>query len=148
MAIFALAAAHKIGWPFWLFGISALNLTIDTFIAVVIAQPHSAPGRWLNKHVVVALGLWSYGLYLWQQPLTFHRKAGLLTVFPFNIAVLLGIAIIGYYTVEKPAQGYARRLLMRRLQGRRANAFDTDKQPETVGDTPVSLDITDSITGI
>jgi peptidoglycan/LPS O-acetylase OafA/YrhL len=113
LVIIALAASHKLGPVFWLAGVTALNLAIAAGIYAAIKQPESAVGRLLNGNPLRIIGVWSYGIYLWQQPLTFHRKTGLLSVFPVNVIVLLLVSALGYYLIEKRTQEYGRRLARR-----------------------------------
>jgi peptidoglycan/LPS O-acetylase OafA/YrhL len=111
--IFGVAACSHLGNLYWLAGPTALNLLVAAVIYGVVANPHSLLGLFLNLRAMRAIGLWSYGIYLWQQPLTLHRKVGIAGVFPVNVNVLLLVAVLGYYAIERPAQRYGRRLAAR-----------------------------------
>jgi peptidoglycan/LPS O-acetylase OafA/YrhL len=113
LVVLIISAMSKSGILYWLVGITVLNLAIAVGIDAVVSHPESAVGRLLNSRPFIIIGSWSYGLYLWQQPLTFHRKAGMISVFPVNVALLFVVAGLGYYFVEKPSQDYGRNLCKR-----------------------------------
>jgi peptidoglycan/LPS O-acetylase OafA/YrhL len=110
VVIVGIAASHRTGLLYWTLGITALNVAIALWLEVVMMRPHSSVGTILNSRPLVALGAWSYGLYLWQQPLSLHRKGGILWTFPLDAFAVVLIAVAGYYAIEKPAQEYGRRL--------------------------------------
>ena len=107
-----LALAGTLHFAVWwnIVGISVLNMSIAVLIWAVVNDSRSTLSRVLNSSVARTLGVWSYGIYLWQQPLTIHRKAGLLSVFPINVAIVICIACAGYYLIERRMQVYGRRL--------------------------------------
>lgn len=75
---------------------------------------HEFVGRRHNVcHVLSETNAVSYGMYLWQAPLTLRRKLGAASIFPVNLIVLLLIAAIGYRFIEKPLQEFGRRLSKR-----------------------------------
>ena len=62
----------------------------------------------LSSRPMVMLGLWSYSLYLWQQPFyKFVDEKGSAAV-PMLAAVFAG-ALASYYIVEKPSRGWLNR---------------------------------------
>ena len=62
----------------------------------------------LSSRPMVMLGLWSYSLYLWQQPFyKFVDERGSAPV-PM-LAAVFGCALASYYIVEKPARGWLNR---------------------------------------
>ena len=85
---------------------SVLNLLIAVAIFGVVSNAGSFLGVFLNLPALRLLGLWSYGIYLWQQPLTLGTRG----VFPFDVLMLLLLAIMGYYLIERRAQAYGRRV--------------------------------------
>jgi peptidoglycan/LPS O-acetylase OafA/YrhL len=48
------------------------------------------------------IGLWSYSIYLWQQP--FHEAEGLSSVVAFSLAIVTGVA--SYYLYETPIRNW------------------------------------------
>jgi peptidoglycan/LPS O-acetylase OafA/YrhL len=73
-----------------------------------------AVGRVLGARPLVAIGLGSYSLYLWQQPFFAPAfDASGLTRFPVNVVLAFGCAWLSYRFVERPALGLRRRLLGR-----------------------------------
>lgn len=91
-----------------------LNLLAATVIYGVVVNANSFIGILLNKPPIQTLGLWSYGIYLWQQPFTINRKPGIVGVFPINLAVMMLIAAACYYLIERKAQAYGRRIAAHR----------------------------------
>ncbi|TIV70592.1 MAG: acyltransferase [Mesorhizobium sp.] len=62
----------------------------------------------LSSRPMVMLGLWSYSLYLWQQPFyKFVYDRGV-TPIPM-LAAVFACALASYYIVEKPARGWLNR---------------------------------------
>ncbi|AZO74948.1 MAG: acyltransferase [Mesorhizobium sp.] len=62
----------------------------------------------LSSRPMVMLGLWSYSLYLWQQPFyKFVYDRGV-TPLPM-LAAVFACALASYYIVEKPARGWLNR---------------------------------------
>ncbi len=112
-----LATTQHLGNTWWTGpGISALNLTIGALIWTVVNDTRSALARIFNASLMRTLGLWSFGIYLWQQPLTFHRKVGMLAVFPVNVLVVLVVACAGYYLIERTLQSLGRSVaILRRM---------------------------------
>lgn len=102
----------KYGFLFWQIGDSLYNVSIVAVVAYCIGHPHSAIGYVLNNTAVRWLGSISYGLYLWQQPLTFHQSSHVswLGHPAVNIMVLTATAASTYYLIEEPARNIGRRL--------------------------------------
>jgi peptidoglycan/LPS O-acetylase OafA/YrhL len=62
----------------------------------------------LSSRPMVMLGLWSYSLYLWQQPFyKFVDERGSAPI-PMLAAVFV-CALCSYYVIEKPARGWLNR---------------------------------------
>jgi len=62
----------------------------------------------LSSRPMVMLGLWSYSLYLWQQPFyKFVDERGSAAI-PM-LAAVLACALCSYYVIEKPARGWLNR---------------------------------------
>jgi peptidoglycan/LPS O-acetylase OafA/YrhL len=113
-AMFGVAACGKLGNTYYLAGPTILNLLVATMICGVVANPGTLIGTFLNQPAMQAIGLWSYGIYLWQQPFTLHRKLGIIGIFPVNLVALMLVSIAGYYLIEKRVQDYGRRIASRR----------------------------------
>jgi peptidoglycan/LPS O-acetylase OafA/YrhL len=86
----------------YLLGQSAANLGIALLIQFAVRHPGSALGRLLNLRAVVAVGVLSYSLYLWQEPFLFFRNQAWLGSFPQNIAWSFVAATASYLLVERP----------------------------------------------
>jgi len=56
----------------------------------------------LNKKIIVKIGMLSYSLYIWQQLFLTTRIQYWFTLFPQNIFLVVMAALISYYGVEKP----------------------------------------------
>jgi peptidoglycan/LPS O-acetylase OafA/YrhL len=85
-----------------------------TMLAVSVATLGSAPSfvrSALSSPPLRYIGLWSFSLYLWQQPLTKLDFANP----PVRLAIVFALALMSYYLVEQPA----RKLLNRKIAGLR-----------------------------
>lgn len=114
-------------------------------LCVVVFGPPVVPtNQLLSRRWLVAIGRWSYGIYLWHVPvivilerdITFPDGViGLLwrLVWVLGISIPLGAAT--YAWVERPTIAWARRPHLPRLRGRRADdhsaSTTTSAQPET-----------------
>lgn len=79
-------------------GVGALALTVNLL---------SGAPAWIHSILSVAplrqLGLWSFSLYIWQQPFyMYYRYYGMDRYVGFGLALAFGIA--SYYLIEKPAR--------------------------------------------
>ncbi len=59
-------------------------------------------GRVLRNPVLVAIGVGSYSIYLWQQLLLHPRQPGWIHAFPQNVFLALGVACVSYWLIERP----------------------------------------------
>jgi peptidoglycan/LPS O-acetylase OafA/YrhL len=74
---------------------------LSTAPAVIKAILSAAPLR--------MLGLWSYSIYIWQQPFYLNsRNGGLSTWLAVMLALLSGL--FSFYAVEKPCRQYLNRI--------------------------------------
>ncbi len=106
----------------WLVTATVQNI----FIAVVIERLTRESGwmaRALAWRPLVLLGLWSYSVYLWQQPFL-HRndQVSWWTAFPVNLLATLLFAAASYYAVERPTLRLRERMETRWLPKRAATA--------------------------
>ena len=102
-------------------GPSALNLGIALCLDWCLRNPRGAVGRLLDARPLVAIGVGSYSIYLWQE-LFLNRVAGSpLQRFPLNLACAGAVAALSYFLVERPSL-QLRALLEPRFFGRRAPA--------------------------
>lgn len=94
----------------WLVGATLQNV----LIAVAVERLTRDAGwmaRALSWRPLVLLGLWSYSVYLWQQPFLYrHDQLSWWTAFPVNLLLALSVAASSYYLVEQPALRYRERL--------------------------------------
>jgi peptidoglycan/LPS O-acetylase OafA/YrhL len=83
-------------------GYSLEVLCIGVILYWCVNNPKRGFARLLNLGPVAFIGVLSYSIYLWQQP--FMRFQGSWsTSFPYNIFLILTLATISYYFVERPA---------------------------------------------
>jgi peptidoglycan/LPS O-acetylase OafA/YrhL len=91
-------------------GVTLMNLGIAAMIDWCVRNPAGAVGRMLNWRPMVAVGVVSYSLYLWQSPFLNRFAGTAISEFPLNI-VLLGLAALAsYLLVERPALALRQRL--------------------------------------
>lgn len=69
----------------------------------------------LNNRPVVAVGVLSYSLYLWQQPFLDRHCHAWHCAFPANLALACGVACISYFALERPLLKLRHRLRLRRV---------------------------------
>ena len=91
-------------------GETAMNLIIALLVHRVVLFPGRGIGRLLNAPSIVALGMLSYSLYLWQQPFLNRESLSVAAEFPFNIALAVVTAVLSYLLVERPVLRLARRI--------------------------------------
>jgi peptidoglycan/LPS O-acetylase OafA/YrhL len=114
----ALGASAKFGW---LVGSTAQNVLIALLIERATRSDHGWIPAILNWRPLVLLGLWSYSVYLWQQPMVNRSvQDSRLTSFPVNLLAALVMASISYYLVEQPFLRLRQRLELRLFPRRSA----------------------------
>lgn len=111
---FAAAVVLADGDDRWLYqgGFLAVAVAVAAVLASVVLDPDGWPARVLSFQPLRAVGLVSYGLYLWHWPvyltLTSERTSlsgpGLLAL---RIAVTAALSICSYYAVELPIRNGA-----------------------------------------
>lgn len=79
-------------------GVGALALPVN---------PMAGAPAWIHAALSLAplrqLGLWSFSLYIWQQPFyLYYRDYGMNRCLGFALAIACGIA--SYYLIEKPVR--------------------------------------------
>ena len=88
------------------------NLAIALFVAKESRPSGSLAFRLLNLTWMTQMGLWSYSLYLWQQPFLFHFSSpAIYHLFPLNYAIVFALGIGSFYLIEKPSLRLRRYLL-------------------------------------
>ena len=88
-------------------------MLIALFIERVTRSERGWVPKILNSRPMVLLGLWSYSVYLWQQPpLNRQVQDSWLTAFPANLLGCLALAGTSYYLVEQPALRLGQRLAL------------------------------------
>lgn len=98
--IVAIAAAN-VRWEYIgaIAGISLLNIAIAVLIDWCLRFPDTWIGRILNARPIAFLGVLSYSIYLWQQPLL---SEGRTLRFPLSILCIGALAFTSYKVVEQP----------------------------------------------
>ena len=88
-------------------GLNALLPTVGTALVLLCATDRTRVGRMLGCAPLVGLGLISYSVYLWHQPLFAFTKHALLAELPAGLAIVLCVAavLLGYLSwryIEQP----------------------------------------------
>ena len=109
--LFGVGLAERWARLDWEVCISAQNVLIALFVERITRSEGGVIPRLLNSKPVVLLGLWSYSVYLWQQPFL-NRKVqdSIFTAFPLNIVLTVAVAATSYYLIERPALRLRQRL--------------------------------------
>lgn len=80
-------------------------------LALMVNILHKAP-EWmlyaLSLPLLRKLGIWSYSIYLWQQPFYILKNKGILSA-PAACSLALLTGIVSYYLVESPIRNYLNR---------------------------------------
>ena len=88
-----------------------VKYTIGTFLlAVSVATIDTAPRlavRVLSSKPLTLMGLWSYSIYLWQQPFT---KVLAPWPLPVKLGLTMAASLASFYVVEQPARRYLKRV--------------------------------------
>ena len=89
--------------------------TLQNVLIAVAIERMTRDSGWMARALawrpLVLLGLWSYSVYLWQQPfLNRNDQLSWWTAFPVNLAATLSTAAVSYYVIERPALRLRERL--------------------------------------
>lgn len=99
-------ANRQSGHPkfFWLLCIPVMNILIALVMVRYVERPSLPLGRILNAPAMVAIGVLSYSLYLWQQLflIQFRSPFSFLQTFPANVVMAFLCAAVSYRFVEVP----------------------------------------------
>jgi peptidoglycan/LPS O-acetylase OafA/YrhL len=97
---------------------SAINFAIVITVDRYVRMPATAAGKFLNWRPVAFVGMLSYSLYLWQQPILRHSET--LLPFPISLVCVIAMAWLSYRFVESPFLALRKHLegyLLRRTAG-------------------------------
>jgi peptidoglycan/LPS O-acetylase OafA/YrhL len=111
------AIAHRApSLNFHAVGHSVESVAIASVLLWSIKSPSALVGRLLNSRPLVHVGLISYSLYMWQQPLLLQALKGA-SWWQIGVHVLLAFAAgeLSYRLVETPMIAWGRRLRRQRL---------------------------------
>ncbi len=84
-------------------------MTIAPLIHATSLFGNSILGVLLNWNPLASIGLISYSLYIWQQPILLIPISGAID-FALRIAVLTGMATLSYHLLEKPLIRFGKNL--------------------------------------
>jgi peptidoglycan/LPS O-acetylase OafA/YrhL len=90
----------------------ALIPTMGAALCIVYANPGNLTGRLLSSRLLVGIGLISYSLYLWHQPLFAFARIGspgplAWPIYPLLIALSFGGAWLSWRFIERPFRSRA-----------------------------------------
>lgn len=92
------------------------NLSILALVAKFTSQPAGLAARVLNSRPLVAVGVISYSLYLWQQEFTNPDVHNWSSRFPYNLLMILACSLGSYFLVERPTLRIRKALAAASLQ--------------------------------
>jgi peptidoglycan/LPS O-acetylase OafA/YrhL len=113
-------------------GESTIDVCIALTIDYCIRNARGRIGRVLNWGPLAFVGTLSYSLYLWQQLFMNPRSTAPFAVFPVNLALAFGAALLSYYLVERPFLRWRERLEPRIFRAQRDAAGSA--APSSLGD--------------
>jgi peptidoglycan/LPS O-acetylase OafA/YrhL len=122
LAVLAAGAGHE--HPLVYFGAAMTIGNVATALCLdwCITNPDGRVGRLLNARPLVAVGLLSYSLYLWQQPFLNRTSGWAWAAFPSNILLASLAALGSYFLIEQPSLTVRRRI---------ERALDKQRRPAT-----------------
>jgi peptidoglycan/LPS O-acetylase OafA/YrhL len=82
------------------------TLLLATSVATIDSAPRFAISV-LSSRPLTMMGLWSYSIYLWQQPFT---KVIRHSPLPLKLGLVMVAALTSFYFVERPARRYLKRV--------------------------------------
>jgi peptidoglycan/LPS O-acetylase OafA/YrhL len=112
---------------------SAVNFAIAITVDRYVRMPATTAGRFLNWRPVAFIGVLSYSLYLWQQPILRHGDT--LLPFPISLLCVFAMACLSYRFVETPFLTLRKRLegcLLRRTAGATSNGAGQEWAPQKI----------------
>lgn len=92
-----------------LLGAPVLNVCVALLIESCTRHDRTLAGRFLNWKPVVAFGVLSYSLYLWQQPFLNRHSDAWVNAFPQNLVFAFAAAFLSYFVVERAFLGLRNR---------------------------------------
>ena len=95
------------------FGTVILNAGVAVLVHRSVYHPEDVVGRVLNWRPVAFVGVLSYSLYVWQQPLLNRSSSAWINACPQNILIAIGAGVLSYFFIEKPLLELRRRLRAR-----------------------------------
>lgn len=109
---------HDHPLPKFAMGMTLTHVGIALCLDWCVTFHEGRVGRVLNSAPFVYVGMLSYSLYLWQQPFLHRGVESMVTTFPLNITIVMALALMSYYLIERPSLAL-RRSVERAWMGRR-----------------------------
>ncbi len=112
-------------------GVGVLNVSVAVIVHYCVSV-QSVVTKALATRPLVWIGVLSYSLYLWQQVFLNRNSAALVSSFPLNLGLAILAAFGSYYCVERPLNGFRRRLRTRRIPAQMIDEEAIRKGPPVV----------------
>jgi peptidoglycan/LPS O-acetylase OafA/YrhL len=94
--------SHMSGKYYIAFSDPVASLLVAACLLGIWYSPGSHLHRWLNNPAMVAVGILSYSMYLWQQPFTNPSTASWVCRWPQNLLFIFAMAAVSYLIIERP----------------------------------------------
>lgn len=106
LALALATATYAIGVPWW--AQHVFSPLLLAFAVNHLSQAAPAVRAWLSVRPLRQLGLWSYSIYLWQQPF-YKVRASLPGGEAAALALALAAALTSFYVLERPCRTWLNR---------------------------------------
>jgi peptidoglycan/LPS O-acetylase OafA/YrhL len=91
-------------------GETVMNVALALCVDWSIRNAHTSVGRLLNSQPLVAVGVMSYSIYLWQQIFLNRNSVLPMNAFPLNLVLVFIAAAASFFLIERPFLGLRRKI--------------------------------------